>query len=138
MRFPTSSSGEGQERRALSSHGEVLPHGEVVEQLRALPGSGEPALRPRVRRQPREIVPVELDAARGTDERGDRVDERRLAGAVRPDQPDQLALLDDDVDLVDGAYASEADREASRGEDGAHATLAGSDSARSAFRFARA
>ena len=66
------------------------------------------------------------------------VHERRLAGAVRPDQPDQLTLLDDDVDLVDGAHAAEADRQAGGGQDGAHDALAGSDSARSTLRFARA
>ena len=91
-----------------------------------------------VRRQPCEIAPVELDPACGTDEPGDRVDERRLAGAVRSDQPDQLTLLDGDVDGVDGPHAPEANRQAGRGEDGAHAPLAGSDAASSAFRFARA
>ena len=130
--------GEREERRALGGHGEVLAHGEVVEQLGALPGAREPAPRPRVRRQPREIAPVELDAARVADEAGDRVDERRLAGAVRPDQADELALLDVDVDVVDGAHAAEADGQAGGGQDGAHDALAGSDSARSTLRFSRA
>jgi hypothetical protein len=61
-------------------------HGEVVEQLGALPGSGEPAPRPRVRRQPGQVVPVELDATLRADEPGDRVDEGRLAGTVRPNK----------------------------------------------------
>ena len=91
-----------------------------------------------MRRHPREIAPVELDAARVAHEARDRVDEGRLAGAVRPDQPDELALLDGDVDLVDGAHAAETHREAGRGEDGRHAVSAGSDAASSAFRFARA
>ena len=73
---------------------------------------------------------------RGTDEAGDRVDERRLAGAVRPDQPDQLPLLDADVDGVDGPHAPEADRKAGRGEDGAHVPLRDPTPPSSVFRFA--
>ena len=130
--------GESQERRALCGHHQIFPYGEVVEQLRALPGSGEPPLRAHVRRQPCEIAAVELGTARGTDEPGDRVDERRLAGAVRSDQPDQLTLLDGDVDGVDGPHTPEANRQARRGEDGAHALPAGSGAGSSAFRFARA
>ena len=42
--------GEREERRALGGHAEVLPDREVVEQLRALPGPGEPTLCSDVRR----------------------------------------------------------------------------------------
>ncbi len=52
---------EGEERRALGCHHEIFPDGEIVEQLRALPGSGEPPPRPHVRGQPGEIASVELD-----------------------------------------------------------------------------
>ena len=55
-----------QERRALGRDGEVLSHGEVVEELGALPGAGEAAPRAHVRRQPDEVAPVELDAARAS------------------------------------------------------------------------
>lgn len=40
---------------------QVLAHVEVVEELGALPGPGEPAVRPLVRREPVRVVPVELD-----------------------------------------------------------------------------
>ncbi len=66
------------------------------------------------------------------------VDEGRLAGSVRPDQPDQLTLLDDDVDLVDGAHAAETHGQAGRREDGRHEPLAGVEAGTSAFCFARA
>ena len=42
--------------------------------------------------QPRDVRAVELDRAACGHEAGDRVDERRLAGAVGADQPDELAL----------------------------------------------
>ena len=129
---------ERQPGRALGGDHEVLAHREVVEQLRALPRTGEAAAGAHVRRHPCEIVPVELGTARVPHEARDRVDERRLAGAVRSDQPDQLTLLDGDVDLVDGAHAAEAHGQAGRGEDGGHEPLAGADAASSAFRFARA
>ena len=129
---------ECQPRGALGRDHEVLAHREIVEQLGALPRAGEAAAGACVRRHPREIAPVELGAARVAHEARDRVDERRLARAVRSDQPDQLALLDDDVHLVDGAHAAEMHREAGRGEDGRHAVSAGADAASSAFRFARA
>jgi hypothetical protein len=61
--LPDQLGGKRQKRRALGGDGEVLAHGEVVEQLGALPGSGKPAASPRVRRQPGQVVPIELDAA---------------------------------------------------------------------------
>ena len=38
---------------------------------------------------------------------GDEVDERRLAGAVRPDQADDLALVQMERDVADGADTAE-------------------------------
>jgi hypothetical protein len=39
----------------------------------------------------------------------DGVDERRLAGTVRPDQTENLAALEKQIDAVDGLDAVEAD-----------------------------
>ena len=58
--------------------------------------------RPRRRRPSSSTRPVAADEA------GDRVDEGRLAGAVGPDQPDELALADLEVDVVEGVHAAEA------------------------------
>ena len=54
------------------------------------------------------------------DEPRDRVDERRLACAVRADQPDELALLDLQVDVAEGVHAAEADGQPSCLEQCAH------------------
>src|SRR5262249_18000459 len=64
--------------------------------------------------------PIELDPAPGGHEPRDGVDERRLARAVRPDQPDELARFDAQIDIDDGADAAEADGDAGRLQDRAH------------------
>jgi hypothetical protein len=129
--------GQRQPGRALGGDHQVLTHRQVVEQLCALPRPREPAARACVRRHPGEIPPVELGPARVPDEARDRVDERRLAGAVRPDQPDELSFLDGDVDRVHGADAAEPDGQAGRLQDGGHDPPAGVEAASSALRFAR-
>ena len=59
-------------------------------------------------RQAGDVGAVELDrAAVGAEDAEDAVEERRLAGAVRADQPDAFARLDVDVDLVEGDDAGE-------------------------------
>ena len=91
-----------------------------------------------VRRHACEVAPVQLRTSRVPDEARDGVDERRLAGPVRPDQSDELTLFDDDVDVVDGAHAAETDGQAGRGEDGGHEPLTGAaDGAGLSFRLAR-
>ena len=121
-----------QERGPVRRDGEVLSHGEVVEQLGALPGPCQAAPRPDVRWHPREVAPVQLDPPGVPDEAGDRVDERRLARAVRADEADQLALGDLEIDVLDGVDSSEPHRQARRAQDGAHGGVA------SALRRARA
>ena len=60
---------------------------------------------------------LELDRARGrVDDPGDDVEERRLAGAVGPDDADDRALRDDEVDVADGDQAAEAAGDAIRVE----------------------
>ena len=54
-------------------------------------------------------APSSVGRAAVRHEPGDGVDERRLAGAVRADQPDQLAGLDVEVDVDDGVHAAERD-----------------------------
>ena len=59
----------------------------------------------------------------GFGEAGHDVDERGLAGTVRSDQEAQLALVDREVDAVDGAEPVEDDLEPAHFEDGSgHAT----------------
>ena len=55
---------------------------------------------------------------------GDHVEERRLARAVRPDQADDRALLDREVDPVDRHQAAEALGQAAYVEQVGHASVA--------------
>src|SRR5258707_754394 len=63
-------------------------------------------------------APVEAQRApRRLRQTGDRVDQRRLAGAVRADQEAQLAFLDCEVEPVDRVEPVEADDELADVED---------------------
>ena len=94
-------------RRATAT-AQVLAHAQVVEQLGALPGARQPEAGARVRRETGEVAPVELDGAGVADEAGHRVHERRLAGAVRPDQPHELALGHLEIEPRERMHAAEA------------------------------
>src|SRR5438067_225037 len=75
-------------------------------------GARDPAADDAVRRRAQQAAPVEDDLAvvRPVEPR-DQVEDRRLAGAVRPDQPDDLALTDVERDVVDGNDPAEAPRQ---------------------------
>ena len=94
-------------RLPFGGHLEVLAHGEVVEELQRLPGPTEAETGAPVGGQARDLPAVEMDAPARRDEARDAVDERRLARAVRADEADEPAGLDDEVDLVDGPQAAE-------------------------------
>ena len=60
-----------------------------------LKGSGQSEPGDFMGAQAGDVLPVENDAARhGREHAGDAVEEGGLAGAVRPDEPQQFALLD--------------------------------------------
>ena len=61
-----------------------------------------------MRRQARDVVPLEADAAgcRLVDA-ADEIEDRRLAGAVRADDREDLALVDAEADAVDRLDAAE-------------------------------
>ena len=98
--------------------GDVLADLEVVEQVGVLPRPRQAAAGSLVRRQRTDVLPVERDAPRERDEARDRVDQRRLAGAVRSDQADQLALADLEVDVLERVDAAECDGQAADREHG--------------------
>ena len=58
-----------------------------------------------------DVGTVDGDRTEVRDEPGDGVDERRLAGTVRPDQTDQFTGTDLEVDVDDGVYATERHRD---------------------------
>src|SRR5262249_54288601 len=75
--------------------------------------AGDETLRPPARH----VRPAQLDAAAGQrHEARDGVHEGRLAGAVRADQTQDAALLEREVDAVDGPDALEVDADALRDE----------------------
>src|SRR5215218_3186510 len=76
--------------------------------VRTTPASGD-----RRRSLPRELMTVqENGAARGAIDAGQHVDQRALAGTVRPDDGEDLALPDIEGDVGEGRHAAEpkADR----------------------------
>src|SRR5262249_33808794 len=82
--------------------------GHRPEELDVLEGAGDAALHDRVRRLAEEALALEADRPRvGLVEARDQVEERRLAGAVRPDQPDDLPGLDIERHVIDGDDAAE-------------------------------
>ena len=79
------------------------------EEREVLEGARDPAPDDLVRRNPEEVVAVEDDAPPfGLVEPRDDVERGRLAGAVRPDQPDDLALLGRERHVVERENAAEA------------------------------
>ena len=88
---------------------DVLEHGHVGHQLDVLEGARDAA----ARRRPAAAAPSTLlaehrDVAAGRRQHaGDQVEGRALAGAVRADQPDDLARADVEDDVVDRDQAAE-------------------------------
>ncbi len=68
---------------------------ELAEQLVDLEGAGEAARHPPMRFESGDVLPVETDSAGARAQQpGQQIDQRGLAGAVRPDQRMASALLD--------------------------------------------
>ena len=93
---------------AERGHLDVLPHGEAAEQVAVLERTGQAGSRPAARRPRRDVDVVELDhpGARAV-EAGEDVHERRLAGAVRPDQPHHLVPVELEAHVVERVDALE-------------------------------
>src|SRR5690606_32173877 len=82
------------------------------EQLEPLEGAADAEPGPPVRRQAGDVMPVERHATPvGVEVAGEAVEQRRLARAVGPDQPDELARLDGQRHCIEGADAGEALRD---------------------------
>jgi hypothetical protein len=115
---------EGVPRAALARRrrqSQVLQHRQAREEIRALEGARDPAARDVVRGQPGERSAVEHDAARARRQvAGDEVEDRRLAGAVGPDERAALARRHLERHAVDGAERAEIAGEALDGQQ-AHA-----------------
>src|SRR5919204_2769701 len=105
--------------------GDVLHHRHPRERLHDLEGSGEAEPRDPVGPLARDVMAVEMHMARrGRMHAGDQVDQRGLAGAVRPNEADDLALVDVEADVVDGLEPAEPARDAIQGQKRRHFAIA--------------
>ena len=93
---------------ALEPAGEAQVLGHRQRREHALPAGHlrDATRRDLVRRGVGHVAPVEDDGAPAClDEPGDRLQQRRLAGAVRPEERDDLALVDLEVDAEQHLHA---------------------------------
>ena len=88
-----------------------LAHGQVLEQLRALERPTETEARAPRGREAMHVVTEDLDRTPAADESADRVHQRRLARAVRADEPDDLTRRNVEVDVVDHEPRAERNAE---------------------------
>lgn len=101
--------GEGEPPLTLAGDAQVVGDAEVIEQLDRLKGPGQPATGPAGHREVDHLGPVEPDPPGvRADEPGDRIDERRLPGAVGSDQADHRAAVDIEIDGVVGTHPAVA------------------------------
>jgi hypothetical protein len=89
----------------------------VAKDARRLERAGDPVGGEHVRRLTGEVVPAHSESSRAWQQHaGERVEERRLARAIRPDDSHQLARAHVEVHTVHREQAAEADRHSARGE----------------------
>ena len=88
--------------RGMRAHEDVLQHGQPREQLEVLEGAGDAETNHAARADAPERAAVEEDIA-GVEpvEARDGIEGRRLAGAVRADQPDDRAFRHLEGDIVE-------------------------------------
>ena len=93
---------------AMHPDEDVLERRHLLKEADVLERPADAALGGGVWRRTGDVPAVEDDAARGRlVDAGDHVEERRLAGAVGPDQAHDGALRDREVDVVDRDQAAE-------------------------------
>jgi hypothetical protein len=77
----------------VGSHFEVFEHGQCAEYLPPFRHVSDPEMSPLPRRDAKEVAPLIDDPpGDGRDRSGDRLEQGRLAGAVRADNGDELPL----------------------------------------------
>ena len=86
--------GSGTGARAECGHLDVLSHGESAERVAVLERARETVATAPVGRPAGDVAALELDGASGGPvEPAEHVHERRFAGAVRPDEADDLTAV---------------------------------------------
>src|SRR5437867_15178 len=101
---------------------DILEHRHPTERAHELPGARDAETADALRTGVGDVGAREDDPSRVRVEvAGEAVEERGLAGAVRPDQPDDLARADREGDVLVGNEAAEALRDRAELEEGRHA-----------------
>src|SRR5206468_11176344 len=111
-RGPTVVEAAGEDARAqmdVATDLHVVEDGHAAEQGNVLEGARDPQLGPLVRFQMRDVAAVEHDpSAHGRIDAADAVEDARLAGAVGPDDGEEVAGVDLEAHPGQGGYAAEA------------------------------
>ena len=88
--------------------GDVLEDRQAGERLHHLEGAPDPEARAAVCRQVVDAAALEKDLARGRQQGStDQADDGRLAGPVRPDEPEDFPRRDAEADVRDRGEAAE-------------------------------
>ena len=94
---------------------DVLHHAEIAEDTAKLERARDATGRQFLRRKTGDDLPIETDLAGiGPVEPGHEIEQRGLAGAVRADDADQIALGEVEIDAVDGGQSAEAPRQSAQ------------------------
>ena len=97
----TAEPSEQRARPLLGGHQHVLEHGHLWKDLDELERPGDAAAIDLIGGEPRDVLALEPHLpARWPQHAGDAVEERRLAGAVRPDDAEQISRLHVDAHLT--------------------------------------
>jgi hypothetical protein len=106
---------------ALGGKRHIVEHAQIGEDRGDLERVGDAALDPLMGRQPGHVDALEQDRARARcDAAAHEADECRLAGAVRADNRPDFALVQREIDTVDGAQTAEGPAQAARLQQRAH------------------
>ena len=93
-------------------HLDVFFNREIVKELKRLPGTTETQSSSFVHRHAVDFSSFEINATSGWNETGDAVNECRFARSVWPDEPDELAFFDGDIDVIDSPQTTKCHRHA--------------------------
>src|SRR5437773_9570139 len=106
-------------RAVVRPQPDILPDGQVRKHADVLEGAGHPLMRDVVRRQPDELPAEQADGSRRwPQDAGNQVEDRGLTGTVRANEADDLALVDVDIEAVDGGQAAKSASQAADLQDG--------------------
>jgi hypothetical protein len=102
----------------VAAEHDVVEHAHALEQSEVLEGAGDAHAAMRCGATAGHVLAEQVHRAGvGGIETADDIDHRRLAGAVRADQTENLASVDMDIDALERLQAAEGSLDASAGQD---------------------